>query len=222
MGSSHNKMISKTSQRKTTDAVSEGEPISIKNEIDLRFLAFKSETLRILVLLMPCGSTELQKAFSCLVEKHIRNLKADLEAKKISPSLISLCTKRLVVQSHSIKIYFSYLNDMLSLQFAHDLKESLCRNSHLSIEEVQKAYLRKARGSFELQAFQELKSLLESKDSATLESTLGLQYEESIHKLNSLYSDVLNAEKVDSDLFEQIVGQALRNRCIGQSIDEEI
>lgn len=178
-------------------------------EFDSVFKVFKEDLLTICLGLIPTSSLELKKYISITTENYKEMLKNKLESLKYSQTHNNRIIGLFALKSKAIEGYFFYLNDLNSLRVVHDTKvevfnEFFCGTRNIS--ELTTTYYKKAKGSFLLQGLQEMLSLV-SEDQVSGFEMIGIQYEENMHKLNQIYSELLISKAIDSDIYAATVGK---------------
>ena len=170
---------------------------------------YKDHLLTVCLSLLPATSLELKKYFSISTGNYKGKLKSKLESLKYSQKQMSQILGMFALKSKAIEGYFFYLNDLTSLRLVFDTKVEVFKEftcGPRTESELTKNYYRKAKGSFLLQGFQEISSLVKEDRVSGLEM-IRMQYEENLLKVNQVYSELLTGKVIDTDIYAATIDQ---------------
>ena len=172
-------------------------------ESEKHFQSFKQDLLRNQLPFFPICTIELKKNFIVKVEEYKDILRKDLKTHGKDENYSARVLKFFQLKCKAIEGYFCYLNDLTSLQKVHCAKLTALKEGAAGCRgelEVKTIYYKHAKGSYQLQGYQELLAAT-TMGSEEMEDFVDRQYEENLFRLKAMYQDLFDSKVVDEDIY---------------------
>lgn len=172
-------------------------------ESEKHFQSFKQDLLRNQLPFFPICTIELKKNFIVKVEEYKDILRKELKNNGKDENYSARVLMFFQIKCKAIEGYFCYLNDLTSLQKVHLAKVMALKETAAGTcaeMEIKTVYYKHAKGSYQLQGYQELLAAIEM-GMEVMEEFVDRQYEENLFRLKAMYQDLFDSKVVDEDIY---------------------
>ena len=184
-------------------------------DLELIFNDFKHFLLSTGINLLPMSSNSLQKLFEARIQISKQNILQDFpDAVKYSSSFrknLQLCEAK----CRGLEVYLRYLNDYKSLIMLRDIKTKYSEEFTEGVSEkaiILNNYYKEIKGSYTLQGYSELVSVLQAGSLDKMTSIIEMQYQDEVKKLRRRYEAIEKINIIDHEIYLKTLGSDVHLR----------
>lgn len=185
----------------------------IEDELEHNFISFKNDLFKDILKKLPCSYPELEQLIANAYTITSQCFAVRCKNKRLNTIDLQRGLHIFKYKCKSQEGYFRYYNDIKSLQACFDLKKEIIDQfirEGTDLELLFNKYHKAAKGTYSLQGFDELKKIL-FMEKNEMDDYLMFQYEENMHRLKSIYNDLLNLKVIDLEIYSKTVGNSISN-----------
>ncbi|OMJ80512.1 hypothetical protein SteCoe_19208 [Stentor coeruleus] len=169
---------------------------------------FKKDLLESIPPTLPCSNVALEKLIALKIYSHLSQFLYICNEKQIGLEALGEYIKLFECKGKAIEGYFRYMNDYASMRRTHDIKACLVNeyfNEESNGKKIVSKYYKLAKGTYELQGYEELKCLMKIMDIDIAHEILAHQYEENMNRLKAMYKEIIFGHIIDKEIYEQTI-----------------
>jgi hypothetical protein len=178
-------------------------------DLDLIFIDFKQFLLNTGISLLPMNSNSLQKFFETRIQISKQNIIQDFpDTVKYTSNFLKnlqLCEAK----CRGLEVYLRYLNDYKSLILLRELKTKYSQEFIKGMTEktmILNNYYKEIRGSYTLQGYSELVTVLKAENLNQMNHIIEMQYQEEVNKLRARYKAIERFNVIDDEVYLKTLG----------------
>lgn len=209
MGISMNKSSNGQKPVKISTKIEPIDSQSILEVYNMIYNEFKEDLLESIPKALPCSNVALEKLIALKIYSHLSQFIYICNEKQIGLESLGEFIKLFECKGKALEGYFRYMNDYASMRRTHDVKACLVNeyfNEESNGQKIISKYYKLAKGTYELQGYEELKSLMKITDFDIIQEILAHQYEENMNRLKAMYKEIIFGNIIDKEIYEQTIG----------------